>query len=168
MTRYTHIGILTFLVCLSFRAYSQEQETLDMTKPHSIELGVLGTGMFSSVHYGRILTVTPSYHTYASVGIGTVMLVGGVAVPHQYSYNFGDDTHFLELGIAGTAWIGNQPGIVNFASSYLISPLVGWKAMGDYLVFRVYINPIFNFLGEHFVGDGIYTTYGGIHLGYRF
>lgn len=164
------ISLVGLCLLLSVIAYSQENEDLSETvKKNTVDLTVGGTGLFVSVNYSRILLIKSNYFINTSAGIGTVIMIGGVSVPHQLTFNIGKKSSFLELGIGGTFWTGksNESGYTDIINSYYISPIVGWrKNFKNNLVFRTYANPLFYISGEK--SEYQITPFMGISLGYSF
>ena len=172
MRKFRNYSLLVFGLLLSSIVLSQET-TNDLNKhrlrKNSIDLTLGGSGLFLSANYTRTIIVKPNYFVSASVGIGTVIMIGGVSVPHQLSFNIGKKSSFLELGLGGTYWTGksNESGYTETISSYFLSPVVGWrKNFNNNLVFRVYANPLFYISGEQ--SDYAITPFMGISLAYNF
>jgi hypothetical protein len=98
-------SLIVLGLLLSSMAFSQEISD-DLSKhrirKNSVDLTLGGSGLFISANYSRIIMVEPNYFLNASVGIGTVIMIGGVSIPHQLTFNFGKKSSFLELGLGGT------------------------------------------------------------------
>ncbi|MCZ4695578.1 hypothetical protein DWB61_12705 [Ancylomarina euxinus] len=168
------VSLVGLCLFLSVMAYSQENDDdlrRIMERKNNIDLSIGGTGLFASVNYNRMIFVKTNYFVNASVGIGTVPLNGGIAIPHQVTFNLGKKSSFLELGIGGTCWSGksNASGYTETLNSYQLSPIIGWrKHFGNNLIFRVYANPLFRISGEYYIEDYSVIPYLGISLGYSF
>lgn len=162
------------LVLFSIVTYSQENGS-DLKKiaerKNAIDLTIGGNGLFASVNYNRILIVRSYYFINASVGIGTLPLVGGFTLPHLVTCNTGKRSSFLELGIGGSYWSGksNASGYTERNYSYQLSPIIGWrKHFKSNLIFRAYVNPLIHVSGEYYIEDYPVIPYFGISLGYGF
>jgi len=161
------VGLLVTTIALS----QEKQDVLGKSKvrKNSIDLTLGGSGLFLSTNYSRVIMAKPNYFINASIGIGTVIMVGGITLPHQLTCNFGKKNSFLELGLGGTLLTGksNDSGFTETTSSYYLSPIVGWRRIyKNNLVFRVYANPLFYGAGEK--SKYTVTPYAGISLGYSF
>ena len=130
-----------------------------------------GTGLFASANYGRILSVKPNYFLEASIGIGTVPFVGGLVFPHKIIANFGKNKNFIEVGIGGSFWSGksNSSGFQDSISSYLLSPIVGWRHnFANNLIFKAYGNLLIHIADEYYYENEKILPYCGVGLGYSF
>ena len=105
MRKVRKYNLIILGLLLSSMALSQEtHESISKhrIRKNSVDLTLGGSGLFISANYGRIIMVEPNYFLNASVGIGTVIMIGGVSIPHQLTFNFGKKSSFLELGLGGT------------------------------------------------------------------
>ncbi len=160
--------LMSFLMAVSTSIFSQENIDL---KKNSVDIAIGGNGLFISTNYSRIVLVKSNYFINTLVGIGTIMSVGGVTLPHQITFNFGENSSFLEVGVGGSFWSGksNASGYTETITSYQLSPIIGWrKKFKSNLVFRVYANPLFHISGEYFIEDYSVVPFAGVSLGYSF
>jgi hypothetical protein len=171
-TRLKSHSLIVVGLLMTTMAFCQEkQDDLGKSKvrKNSVDITLGGSGLFLSTNYSRVIMAKPNYFINASVGIGTVIMTGGITLPHQLTFNFGKKSSFLELGLGGTFWTGksNDSGYTETINSYYLSPIVGWrKNFKNNLVFRVYTNPLFYISGEE--SEHTITPYAGISLGYSF
>lgn len=158
-----------FMSTMAFSQVNSDVTDNQKVRRNSVDLTLGGSGLFLSANYSRTILVKPSYFVNASAGVGTVIMIGGVSLPHQLTINFGKKSSFLEVGLGGTFWTGksNSSGYTETVSSYYLSPIVGWrKNFKNNLFFRVYANPLIYVSGEK--SDYAVTPYAGISLGYSF
>ena len=158
-----------FMSTMAFSQVNSDVTDNQKVRKNSVDLTLGGSGLFLSANYSRTILVKPSYFVNASAGIGTVVMIGGVSVPHQLTFNFGKKSSFLELGLGGTFWTGksNDSGYTETISSYYLSPIVGWrKNFDNNLVFRAYANPLIYISGAQ--SEYAVTPFMGISLGYKF
>lgn len=168
------IGLIGISVFLSFVAFGQDDNqggVMLLRWRNSVDVTVGGTGLVASFNIGRIVVVKENYFVNTTVGIGSVPYVGGFTLPHQLTVNFGKKSSFLELGIGGTYWYGNDfdTDVSGESYGYQLAPIVGWrKYFKSNLIFRVYVNPLFHIAGTKYIDDYSVVPYGGISLGYSF
>ena len=171
------IILISFLaVCLLIPAQAQITDrdsalTESLRYKNTVDITFGGSGLVISGNYRRKLIIRPACYMNLSVGVGTVPLSGGVAIPHQLSMNLGRRKNYLELGIAGTYWTGlsNIDGIPERIYSYQFSPLLGYRRHSfNKLVFRAYFNPLFHLSGEYYLGNRPVIPYLGLSLGHSF
>ncbi len=167
--KYSLVVIALLLSSMAFSQKTPEGLSKQRERKNSVDLTIGGSGLFLSANYSRTIVAKQTYFMNASVGIGTVIMIGGISVPHQLTFNIGKRSSFLELGMGGTYWTGksNESGYTETINSYYISPIVGWrKNFNNNLVFRVYANPLFYISGEQ--SEYAVTPFMGICLGYNF
>ena len=176
LTKVLNSVLLTIVLLLPLFAASQNT-TADLTTQNinrnSIDITVGGTGLFLSTNYNRVLFVQPSYFVNAAVGIGSVIIAGGLTVPHQLTMNFGKKNSFLEVGVGGSYWTGKDdtidPATAKNIHSYNISPILGWrKNISKHFVFRIYASPLIHISGEYIANNQAITAFGGLSFGYSF
>lgn len=161
--------ISILLLVFSLSAFSQQESS--NKKMNSIDLSLGGIGIGASVNYSRVIVSNPSNFLNASLGVGFLPFTGGFTLPHGLSYNLGKSSSFLELGLHGVYWTGEDNSNVKMESksSYMISPLIGWKKeFNNHLVFRVYANSFVHVSGEYFIEKYTVVPYLGLSLGYKF
>lgn len=174
MRKIKVLGIIISCILLSSLTYAQDcagnlSETLQ--RENAVDVTIGGTGLAISVNYNKIILVKPNYFVNASVGIGSVPFVGGLTIPHQLTFNFGENSSFFEVGLGGTYWSGesNSSGYTETINSYQLSPIIGYrKYLNNNLVFRAYANPLIHISGEYFVEGSSLVPYFGISIGYTF
>jgi hypothetical protein len=167
---YSLLFIALVIPSMVFSQKTADDLTTRNIRKNCIDVTVGGSGLFLSTNYSRVLTVQPGYFVNASVGVGTVIMMGGTSVPHQLTFNFGKKSSFLEVGFGGSFWTGktDSSGFAEKTNSYNISPIIGWrKIFENNMNFRAYVNPLFNVSGEQ-ITNNKFTPYAGISLGYTF
>ncbi len=166
-------SLLFFALVIPSMVFSQETAddlTTHNIRKNCIDVTVGGSGLFLSTNYSRVLVVQPGYFVNASVGVGTVLMMGGTSLPHQLTFNFGKKSSFLEVGIGGSYWTGktDSSGFTETTSTYNISPILGWrKNFDNHVNFRAYVNPLFYVSGEQITNYKV-TPFAGISFGYTF
>ena len=174
MKKIVNLLFVGFFLMLSTVTSAQENNDSvneRLVRKNNVDLTFGGTGLFVSVNYSRILLVKPNYFINASIGVGSVPVTGGIVIPHQATINLGKKSNFLELGIGGSYWFGENDNSVNNKKtySYQLSPIVGWrKHFSNNLILRIYMNPLFYVSGEYYVEYYPVIPYAGISLGYSF
>jgi hypothetical protein len=124
-----------------------------------------------SVEYGRIILKKDKWFLNGAAGIGTIAVAGGIAVPHQLTFNFGKRSGFFEVGAAGIFWNGktDSSGFTERESSYNIGPILGWrKYCKRKFFFRIYMNPLVLSPVSNDFSDVLYILNTGVSFGYSF
>jgi len=136
-----------------------------------LDVTLLGSGLFTSINYSRVITVKSKYFVMGSLGIGSVIMIGGVSVPHQITLNYGTGSNFLEIGLGGCYWQGksNASGYQDTISSYILTPIIGWRKNFQIgAVLRVYLSPLVSVDGGPAIENFPVFPYGGLSIGWGF
>lgn len=163
------VFMLTILASFLSDAEAQPyRKRLDAPSLNVIDITYGGTGLYLSGNYSRKVLVNRYYFLNASLGAGTIIGLGGVTLPHQFTFNYGRRFNFLEAGLGGSFWAKSGQDESRLYS-YSISPIMGYRRnlLNDF-VFRVYANPLLRLAGEYFYSDVAFVPYAGISLGYAF
>ncbi len=170
-------AILIIMIGLGFinnESFAQESNIVNLTetlkRSNSIDVTFGGTGLLLSANYSRVLFISNSYFVNASIGIGSVPIIGGTSLPGQLTFNYGKESSFLEAGIGATYWKGksNSSGYTETIESFNISPILGYRKQFNNIVFRAYVNPIIHISGVYYIENYSIIPYLGISLGYMF
>ncbi len=163
------VFVLTILASIPNDVEAQPyRRRLDGTSLNVIDITYGGTGLYISGNYSRKVQVKRYYFLNASLGTGTIIGLGGVTIPHQFTFNYGRQFNYLEAGLGGSFWAKSGQD-EKWLFSYSISPIMGYRRnlLNDF-VFRVYANPLLRLAGEYFYSDLVIVPYAGISLGYSF
>jgi len=168
--------ILIFLLLFSSAAAScQESGRSFSNRPlNSINLNLMGRGSNVAVSYERILPVTFLILS-ADIGAGygkelelatdtseTSYKPRYLTLPHHITINIGKGRNFVEIGLGGTASIGNV------FPHYLFYPIIGYRFQpltSGNMKARIFFNYV---PGDHGDFRNIYFIPFGICLGYCF
>lgn len=167
--------ILVFLLLISAAAASGQESGRSVSgRPvNSINLNLLGRGSNFAVSYERIISVKSYLFITADLGAGygkEVQLVIDstyanvkpryLTLPHHITINIGKGRSFLEIGLGGTAAIGNV------FPHYLFYPVAGYRfqpfTSGNMKV-RLFVNYV---PGSHEDYRNVFFIPFGLCLGY--
>ena len=104
MKKIRSFSVIIICLLLSSMVFSQENNNdlrKTLKRKNTVDITVGGTGLFLSANYSRIIAVKSDYFVAASAGIGTVPPIGGITLPHQFTFNLAKKRSFLELGASG-------------------------------------------------------------------
>lgn len=162
-------------IALSPILKAQPTGSLQSSYANTIFFDLGGTGLFSSVNYGRVLGRHDGYFISGIAGIGMFPPLGGtgatLTIPQQFTLSLGRGIHFLEAGLGGTYATGktNASGYAESWYTYNLSPIVGYRVQfRKRMVFRAYLSPIVHLFGEIFIEDYKVLPYFGLSLGHQF
>ena len=140
---------LTILLILTGTAiYAQDKEKPLTTRPlNNINLNFLGDMSFISLDYERLLIGGQIFLLTAKLGVGytdEIIMAGThdnntkyLTVPHHITANIGKKRHFAEIGLGGTAFLGQE------TTGYMLYPIVGYRLQPlktNNIDLRVYFN----------------------------
>ena len=166
--------ILTVCMLLPGPGFSQDRDSALVAAlkcKNTVDITFGGSGLVISANYRRKLLIRSLCYINLSVGAGTVPASGGLTLPHQLSLNLGKKSGFLELGVAGTYWVGTSysSGFAEKKYAYQFSPLAGYRRhFFNRLVIRGYVNPLFHIAGEYYLEDYRIIPYAGVSIGHSF
>ena len=117
----------------------------------SMEL--LGSFSLGSFHYERPVHRKKNYFTNLKIGFGISL---GLTLPHSFTFNFGKEKHYLEIGYQGTlGLLINLPENNDWSLTYIPSPLIGYRYNNESRFIRVYLAPLIGYRNQNTIWAGV-------------